>query len=365
MVNQAQHRDDDRNDGDRRAGAALAVVHDVSSAAELLRLTSAAWVAQAIAVAAQLRVADLLDDGPRTIDELAAATATHGPSLYRLLRALGGVGIFAERVDGRFELTPLAAALRSDGPGSVRAMCAMRGEPWFTAAWAELRHSVTTGEPGFDHAHGTDLFGFLDTNPPAMTLFAEAMTSMSGTETAAVLAAYDFSAAATIVDVGGSRGALLAAILRANPGSRGVLFDLPATVATAAPVLEAAGVADRCALIGGSFFDTVPEGGDLYVLKSVIHDWDDHRAASILTNCRRAIRPHGSLLIIERVVAAGNEPSVAKWMDLNMLVATGGRERTEAEYEALCRGTGFELTGIHPTAAQVSLIEAVPTAAQR
>ena len=237
-----------------------------SSAAELLRLTSAGWVAQAIAVAARLRLADVLTDGAKDVGELAAETGTHAPSLYRLLRALASVGIFAEDHDGRFGLTPLATPLRSDVPGSVWAMCAMRGETWFLETWAELLHSVQTGEPAFEHRHGASLFAFLTDHPAAMALFAEAMTSMSATECAAVLAGYDFSTATTIVDVGGGQGHLLAAILRSSPNARGVLFDLPATTARAHETLDAADVTDRCVISDGDFFDAVPDGGDLYVL---------------------------------------------------------------------------------------------------
>jgi hypothetical protein len=334
---------------------------DPSAAAELLRLTSAGWVAQAIAVAAQLRLADLLADGAKDVGELAAQTGTHAPSLYRMLRALASVGIFAEDHDGRFQLTPLATPLRSDLPGSVRAMCAMRGETWFVEAWAELLHSVQTGEPAFEHHHGAPLFAFLADHPAAMALFAEAMTSMSSTECAAVLAAYDFSTATTIVDVGGGHGQLLGAILRSSPSARGVLFDLPATTARAHEPLGAADLTDRCAISSGDFFDSVPDGGDLYVLKSVIHDWDDDRAVRILANCRRAMEPAGTLLLIERVIPASNEPSTSKWMDLNMLVATGGRERTEDEYRSLFERAGFTLTSITPTPAHLSLIDGEPT----
>jgi hypothetical protein len=237
----------------------------------------------------------------------------------------------------------------------------MRGETWFVETWAQLLHSVQTGEPSFEHRHGTPLFSFLADHPAAMALFAEAMTSMSATECAAVLAAYDFSTASTIIDVGGGHGQLLTAILSSSPSSRGVLFDLPATTARAHETLGAADVLDRCVISGGDFFVAVPDGGDLYVLKSVIHDWDDDRAVSILANCRRAMDPAGTLLLIERVVPAGDEPSTSKWMDLNMLVATGGRERTADEYRSLVERAGFTLSRITPTPAHVSLIEVKPT----
>jgi hypothetical protein len=331
-----------------------------SSSAELLRLTAAAWVARAIGVAAALGLADLLADGPRGVDELARASAADPPSLYRLLRALAGAGIFAEDDHGRFGLTPLADGLRSDAPGSVRALCALRAAPWYWGAWGELAHSVRTGAPGFDRVHGTDLFTLLERHPAALALFGQAMGALSGTEAAAVLAAYDFAPAATIVDVGGGRGALLAAILGAHPAARGILFDRPATVAGAGALLQGAGVGDRCAVVGGSFFEAVPAGGDLYVLKSVLHDWDDDRAAAILRTCRRAMGPAGRLLLIERVLPPGNAPSPGRWMDLNMLVAAGGRERTEAEYRSLLAGAGFEATRVVPTTAEVSLLEATP-----
>jgi hypothetical protein len=334
---------------------------DPSAAAELLSLTSGGWVAQAIAVAAQLRLADSLVSGAKDVGELAADTGSHAPSLYRLLRALASIGIFTEDGNGRFELTPLATPLRSDVPGSVRAMCAMRGEKWLLQPWAELSHSVRTGETAFDHVHGAPVFAFLAEHPAAMSLFAEAMTSMSGTECAAVVAAYDFSTATTIVDVGGGQGQLLATILRSSPSARGVLFDLPATVASAPALLDAADVTERCAITSGDFFhDAVPGGGDLYVLKSIIHDWDDDRAVSILSNCRRAMDPAGTILLIERLIPAANEPSVSKWMDLTMLVVAGGRERTEQEYRTLLERAGFAVSSIIPTAAHLSLIEGKP-----
>jgi hypothetical protein len=294
------------------------------------------------------------------VDELAKETAAHPPSVRRLLRALAGVGLFAEDDQGRFGLTPLGAPLRSDVSGSVRALCAMRGEPWFWAAWGELLHSVKTGETAFRRIHGTDFFGFLAQHPDAAALFNEGMGDLSRTETAAVVAAYHFGRFKTVVDVGGGQGALLAAILRAHPALRGVLVDLPATVAQAGGLLEEAGVAERCTVVGGSFFEAVPGGGDLYLLKSVIHDWDDDEAVAILGTCRQAMGDTGRLLLVERVIPPGNTPSFARLMDLNMLVIAGGRERTEAEYRVLYQRAGLALAGVIPIAADVSLIEGVP-----
>jgi len=331
------------------------------AAAELLRMAGAAWVAQAISVAARLGVADFMADGPRAVDDLAAATATHSRSLRRLLRALAGVGVFAEDEQGRFGLGLLGSALRSDAPGSVRALCAMRGEPWCWNAWSELFHTLKTGETAFQYMHGTDWFGFLSQHPETAALFDQAMGDLSRTETDSVVAAYDFGRFKTIVDVGGGRGTLLAAILRANPTVEGTLLDLPATVVEAGALLEKAGVAERCTIAGGSFFEAVPGGAELYVLKSVIHDWDDDRAVAILRACRPAMGNTGRLLLVERLIPPGNGPSFAKMMDLNMLALAGGLERTEAEYRALFARADLELAGVIATGADVSIIEAAPS----
>jgi hypothetical protein len=335
-------------------------VTEMPSSTRLLQLLDGAWVAQAIGVAAKLGLADLMQDGARSVDDLARLSVTHAPSLYRLLRALASSGIFAEREHGTFELTPLAETLCSNVPGSLRAICAMRTEPWFWGAWGELLHSVKTGQPGFDHRAGSDLFTFLERNPDALATFGEAMGSLSHAETAAILCAYEFSHARTIVDVGGGQGALLAAILQAHPQTRGVLFDRPETVARAPGLLKQAGIADRCDVVGGSFFERVPENGDLYILKSVIHDWDDDQSLAVLHNVRCAMSLDDRLLLIERVIPPGNTPSAGKWMDLNMLIAGSGRERTIAEYQSLLADAGFELTHVVPTTAEVSLIKGAP-----
>jgi O-methyltransferase domain/Dimerisation domain len=328
-----------------------------TAAAELLRITASAWMAQAVSVAARLRLADLVADGARTAEDLASETGSHSSSLRRLLRALTGLGLFIGDEQSRFRLGPLGTALRSDVHGSVRGLCAMRGEPWFWDAWSGLLHSVKTGETGFRHLHGTDFFSFLDQHPEAAATFNAGMSSLSDTETEAVVATYDFGRATTVVDVGGGEGALLAAILRAFPHVRGVLLDLPDTVAGAPALLEAAGVADRCEVVAGSCFEEVPGGADLYLMKSVIHDWDDERAVAILHKCRQAMRDDARLLVIERVIPPDNALSFANLMDLNMLVLVGGRERSEAEYRELYARAGLQLIGAIPTRAEVSLLE--------
>lgn len=329
-------------------------------ATTLLRLSGGVWLGQAIAAAAELKIADCLVDGPKDVEALAGETGAHAPSLRRLLRALAGSGIFAEDEQGRYGLTPLAAPLRTDVPGSVAGVCRFRGSPWFLAAWGEVAHSVRTGESAFRHVHGTDLFTYLARNPAAAATFNQAMSDLSGGTARAVMGAFDFARFGTVVDVGGGQGALLTAILRANPGTRGVLFDLPPVADRARAHLSAAGLGERATAVGGSFFEAVPAGGDLYVLRLVIHDWDDEQAVAILRSCRRAMGAAGRLLLVEAVIPPGNIPSAGKLMDLTMLVVAGGKERTEAEFRSLYARAGFALTAIVPTASEQSLIEGTP-----
>jgi hypothetical protein len=318
------------------------------------------WVAQAISVVAKLGTADALADGPRSVDELAAAAIAHAPSLYRVLRALASVGIFAEDEDGRFRLTPLAEPLRSDAPRSVRAFAIMLGEEWNWRPWGDLLHSVTTGQPAFEHAYGTGIFAYMADRPEAGAIFDAAMTSRSDPDAEAVTAAYDFSTFRTVVYVGGGRGSLLASILRANPDVRGILFDQPHVIPGAQQYLEAVGLWQRCELVAGDFFESVVAGGDAYVLKWIVHDWDDERALRILERCHQAVPATGRLLLVETVIPPGNDPSFGKLADVAMLVWTGGQERTEAEYRALLATAGFELTRVVPTRSSLSVVEAVP-----
>jgi hypothetical protein len=325
----------------------------------LLQMMTGYWVSQALYVAAKLGIADLLVDGPVTCDSLATATRTHAPSLQRTLRALASVGVFSEVAPGQFALTPLARLLRSATPDSMRALAIMYAEEQYRA-WADMLHSVRTGQPAFEHQFGMGVFEYFAKNPEASAVFNEAMTGWTAQLAGAVVDAYDFSPFGTVIDVGGNQGTLLTAILRRHPSARGVLFDLPHVVASAEPVLVKAGVDDRCARIGGDFFEAVPNGGDAYVLASILHDWDDSRCTAILTRCRSAMPAHGKLLIIELVLPPGNEPFFGKWLDLHMLVMAGGRERTVSEYATLLSVGGFELSRVVPTQAGASIVEAVP-----
>jgi hypothetical protein len=319
------------------------------------RMLTGYWLSQAIYVAAKLGLADLLKDGPCSADDLAVATHMHARSLYRLLRALASVGIFAEDEPRRFWLTPMAECLL-DKPGSQRCLAIMAGEGHYRA-FGELLYSVRTGEPSFDKIMGAPVFDFLQANPEQARIFDEAMTGVHGRETAAMLDAYDFSGVRVLADVGGGNGSVITAILKKHPQMQGILYDLPEVIERAKPNLAAAGLAERCQAIGGTFFAAVPAGADAYLLRHIIHDWDDDNCLLILQNIRQALPSDGRLLVVETVVPPGNDWSFAKLLDLAMLVIPGGEERTAAEYARLYQSAGFELTRIVATGADVSVIE--------
>jgi SAM-dependent methyltransferase len=289
---------------------------------------------------------------------LASATGAHAPTLYRLLRTLASLGVFQEDEESRFALTPLGAALQT-GPGSMRAMVVHMGEEPSWRAWGDLLNSVMTGESAFKHVHGMEVFPYYAEHPESNEPFNQAMTEYSEAVGQAVTQVYDFSGYRQVIDVGGGHGKLITAILKANPNIKGVLFDLPPAAEDARASLAAAGLAERCETVGGDFFQSVPAGGDLYILKSIIHDWDDERAIKILKNINRAIEPDGKLLLAEIVIAPGPESAISKLSDLHMLIMTGGCERTESEYSKLYEAAGFRLTRIIPTGTLVSLVEGV------
>jgi hypothetical protein len=331
---------------------------DASTApAQLLQMMTGYWVSQGIYVAAKLGIADLLATGPVHYEDLARRTNTHALSLYRTLRALASVGLFAEMHGGRFALTPMADLLQSNVPNSMRALAILYCEEVYRA-WADLLESVRTGQPGFERQFGMDVFEYYRKNPEAGAIFNEAMTDWTTQVSAAVAAAYDFSRFGSIVDVGGNQGTLLATVLRQYPTVRGILFDLPHVVTTAKEHLAEAGVGDRCTTVGGDMFMAVPSGGDAYLLSYVLHDWDDERCVAILMRCREAMTANGALLVIEMVLPEGNEPSFGKWLDLHMLVMASGRERTRDQYRTMLQAGGFELTRLIPTPTGSSIVEA-------
>ena len=326
----------------------------------LIELIAGTWRSQAVCAAAELGIADILKDGPRSTQEIAGAVNASEDAVYRLLRALSSLGLFSSLSERRFALTPLGAYLRSDAAGSLRGYARFVGHDFTRRPWGDLVYSVRTGLPAADHVFGMGAFDYVARHPDVAAVVNDAMTAMTTTESPAVVEAYDFSGITTLVDVGGGHGLLLAAILKANPGMRGILFELPHAVDGAHSLLRCEGVAERCAVMSGDFFEKVPGGGDAYIMKRVIHDWDDDRARRILRNCQRVMRTGTRLLVVERVVLPGDGPDLGKLLDLQMLVLTGGgRERTQAEFRELYDAGGFDLKRIVATKSSAQVIEGI------
>jgi hypothetical protein len=336
----------------------------MDAASTLHRLIYGFRMTQMLAVLAQLGVPDALRGGARSAEALAAQVGADAPALRRVMRALAGEGVLAERTDGCFELTPLSELLCSDAPGSMRDVASLYGEPWLWQAYGALLHSVRTGSTAFEHAHGEAFYDYLERHTDATTAFQRTMSGFTARETDAIVAACEqaslWRGPITVVDIGGGHGALLAALLQRHTDLRGVLFDTAKVAAAARPALRDAGLGTRCRCVAGDFFDAVPADGDLYIAKSVLHNWRDEQAIAILRNCRRAMHTHARLLIAERVIAAGPSGSEARLFDINMLVTVGGMERTAAEYAALLQAAGLRLERVLPTASALSVIEALP-----
>ncbi len=331
----------------------------------LLDLLNGYRVTQALHVAVRLGVADRLADGPQGSDELARATGANPGALRRLLRALVSLGVFSEEADGRFALNEVGNLLRDGVPGSLRAGVIFYGDKRHWNAWANFEQCVRSGQTVWGPRAAGAFFEMAARDPEGAAIFNAAMTSFTSAFDAAVVTAYDFSRVRTLVDVGGGQGALLSSILAANPGLRGILFDIPPVIESARARLAAGGLAARCEPVAGDVFASVPPGGDAYLLKWIIHDWDDEQSLAILRSCHRAMTRDGRLLLVERIVPERTDRGVDTQSilltDLNMLVLTGGHERTAAEYRALLEGAGFTLAGIVPTATPLSVIEAQPT----
>lgn len=333
--------------------------HHTASPAEVMQeLILAAWMSQGITAAADLGVADALSGGPLPIDELAGKVGANPDALRRLLRALISKGIFAQRGDGRYELNPMADLLRSDAPVSMAAMARFIGSPHHREHWSLLTEAVKSGGSVVRGLRGKDFFDYMGDEPEFGQIFNDAMTSLSGAAIGPGVDAYDFTPYGTIVDVAGGHGRLLAAILASAPNSQGVLYDLPEVIAGAVPLLREWQVAERVRLAEGSFFDGVPAGGDAYVLKHIVHDWDDDPSVQILANVRSAAAAGATLLLVEAVIPEDDGASVAKWTDMEMLLINNGRERTATEYRRLLDEAGFRLTRVVDTASRFSIIEA-------
>jgi hypothetical protein len=325
----------------------------------MMEMIVSGWPAQAITAAAELGIADALAEGPLSLDELAARVGADADALRRLLRALIGRGIFRRRRDGRYALNALAATLRSDAPISLRGAARFEGSQEQRERWSLLAESVRTGKSVVPGLRGKEGFDYLIEIPEHAELFDQTMTCLAGMTVATVVASYGFAVHHTIVDVGGGEGTMLAAILAAAPASKGILYDVPRVIETAPKVLRESNVADRVRIVEGSFFDGVPPGGDAYLLKNIIHDWADDKALQILRNVRAAAGPRSTLLLIEMVIRDSARDSPGNWVDLEMLVNLGSRERTAEEYRNLLAQAGFRMTRVVPTASPLNVVEAV------
>jgi hypothetical protein len=325
----------------------------------LMQMVFGKALTQAVSVVARFKLADQMATGPKTAAELATAANLNAAHLYRVLRALASLGVLKGEGD-RFSLTPVGEFLRSDVPGSMRAIATYVCDPWSWKPWGDLAGSVKSGQPVFDRMFGEGVFDYFAKHPDEAATFNEGMTGFSQQAAESMLKAYDFTPFGTIVDVGGGHGAILCAILKSAPKARGIVFDAPQVVEGAYAPIKAAGLAERCRAEGGDFFKAAPSGGDLYVLKHIIHDWNDAKATQILKCVRAAIKPTGKLVLVELVVPPGYPPGFANVLDLEMMVICDGKERTEAEYRTLLAGAGFRLTRIIPTEGPHSLVEGIP-----
>ena len=326
----------------------------------MIQFITGFWTSRALYVAAKLGIADLLQSGPKTVQELAEATNTHAPSLYRIMRALTSAGLFKRENDDRFALTPLSETLVTGVPGSVRWFIISELGQEHYPAWGNLLHSVKTGEIAFDNFFGMDVWKYFAQNPEDAAVFNDSMSGMTAAANEAITSVYDFSQFGKVIDIGGGHGGLITSILQKNPQTKGVLFDAPVVIEGARQKLESAGVADRCETVPGDFFQAVPAGGDAYVMKWIIHDWEDEKAIKILKNCREHMQPNNRLIVVDCVVPENDEPDFSKTFDLNMMVMTGGKERTAAEFRELLAAAGFKLLRVIPTDVPTCIVEAQP-----
>jgi hypothetical protein len=323
------------------------------------QMVTSYWISQAVRTMAALNLADQLSSGPRSVDDLAAATSTHLPTLARLLRTLTALGLCATNDEGQVALTPAGELLRSDVPGSMRPFALAIAAPHMTRAWEGLPQAVQTGEATFASVHGIGFWDYLTDQPEEGALFDGAMTGVAGMRGQALLAVRDLSEISTVVDVGGGQGQLLSPILNAVPGLRGVVFDRPEVAEGARAAIQAAGLAERCTFVGGDFFTMVPSGAEGYILAQVLHDWPDEEATQILQVCHRAMAPGARIWLIEQVVPPGDDLDWSKLIDLHMLVLFGAKERTGDEYHALLEAAGFGDVSVLSTPTPWSVVEAV------
>lgn len=327
-------------------------------AAQMMGMIAGFWISRAVWAAAELGLADRLAQ-PKSVAELAKEAQLHERSLYRLLRALASVGVFRERADGSFENTPLSWTLSDVAPDSVRALARSELGISHYPVWGEIMYSLKTGKPSFDKVYGMPVFEWFGKNPERAGIFNQSMSELTRVVEPAVLEAYDFGTCGTIVDVGGCFGSLLIAILNKYPSLKGIVYDAPSVVECAKPKIADAKLTDRLTVQGGDFWQSVPAGGDTYLMKHIIHDWNDEQCLTILRNCHKVMKPGSRVLVMDQVLTGPNEPSLGKFSDLIMLQLPGGLERTAEEHQSLLERAGFKFTRIVPTKSPVSVIEAV------
>lgn len=332
----------------------------ISATADVRRMLYGGLIQKSISAVAKLGIADYLSGEPQSISELAEATNTHENSLYRVLRMLAGLGIFKETTNRMFELTPSGELLGSDHPDSLWNFAIMMGEDWLWKNWNEMMYSLETGLTAQEKVHGSGSFDFFTGNREAGRIFNLAMTDISKPDVPAIVEAYDFSEIETLVDIAGGQGKLLAGIIKANPTVKGILFDLPPVIEDARELIQQEEMEQKIEPKSGNFFKSIPGGADAYILKHIVHDWDDEHCLKILKNIRNAMNPDGRILICEMVVPDGNAPSPAKLLDLQMLLTAGGRERTKEEFDELFTGAGFRLSEIYLTKTPTCIIEGRP-----
>lgn len=325
----------------------------------LLEVGLGHWQGQALMVAAELNIADHIKNGTKDVATLAKLVGAHEESLYRILRSLAHIGIFSEGPKQHFSMTALARPLLTDEPDSIKAFVVMNRQPFHWRTWGDLMTSVKTGESAFVLREGKGLFDYLPEHKEEAKIFDEAMTAVSRQAAPFVAQGFNFSRFPVIADIGGGQGYFLSLVLTFHKQVRGILFDLEYVKSGAEKLLRETGVADRCQIQTGSFFETIPTGADAYLVKNIIHDWSDESSLKILTNIRQAMKPQARLLIVETVVPEGNSYHEGKLVDLEMLVHTsGGKERTEKQHRELLKRAGFNLVKVHPTAALESVLEA-------
>ena len=325
----------------------------------IFQLLNGICVAGALAGLAQLAIPDLVEHGPKSADELAREVGADPRALYRLMRATASVGVLSEGPDGKFSETPMSAVLRSNANPRLRGFAIMHGTEWHARGWAKLDYCVKTGKQAIEEVYGVPIFQFFEQHPEESQLFNQAMSDLSMLDSPAVAEAYSFSGIHSLVDVGGGHGLLLATILARNPHLKGTLYEVPHVVEGArnGPLKP---VMDRCTLASGDMFSSVPAGADAYIMKHIIHDWPDDVCIKILKACRKAVNPSGKLLVVDNVILPGNDFASGKFLDIQMLIFPGGRERTEKEFRDLFAAAGWRLTRVIPTAVPESIVEGVP-----